>query len=77
MKPDHPTPSLTVYTNYFLNEYQNKNLLKLMSTLVQINFLKGWYNACKQEHLYPTTLNIFLSDLENVPRKHSSSWWGR
>lgn len=41
--------------------------------LALIHFLKGWYDACKQEHLYPTALNIFLSNLENVP--HYTWFW--
>ena len=38
-----------------------------------MNFLEGWYNACKQEHLHSITLHtffFFLSNLENVLQNH-------
>lgn len=35
-------------------------------------FTPIWYNACLQEHQFPTALNISLPNLENGPQTWSS-----
>lgn len=74
--PSCPLLSLSTQTIFF-NEYKKQKFIEINVHAWLMNFLEGWHNACKQEHLHSLTLHTFLSNLENVLQNHGSSRWGR